>query len=145
MTLTGTYSRSLDEKHRLAVPKRLREKFSAKELTSLHVAPGTDLSLALYSPAAFDNLAERLSEKSPNRKERQNYIRLFYSQAEEVELDSQGRIRIPERLVDFARLEHDVMLLGVQDHAEIWNPALWDEFVARNGPEFDELATRAFE
>lgn len=145
MALTGTYSRTLDGKHRLAIPKRLREDFQEPDLTLLYIAPGTDKSLALYAPAAFKALAHRLEERSSNRAEARNYFRLFYSRAEGVDLDSQGRIRIPDRLVSFAQLEHEVVLLGVHDHAEIWSRTLWEEFLARTAPDFDKLAEEAFE
>lgn len=145
MALTGTYSRTLDEKQRLAVPKRLREEFGEEDLTHLFVAPGTDRSLSLYSPAAFEKLAQRLEEKSSSRAEVRNYLRLFYARAEKVELDGQGRIRIPERLVVFSQLDREVMLLGVHDHAEIWARSLWVEFLERHGPDFDDMAGHAFE
>ncbi|MEX0702827.1 MAG: division/cell wall cluster transcriptional repressor MraZ [Planctomycetales bacterium] len=145
MTLTGTYSRALDEKQRLAVPKRLREQFGAEQIDSLYVAPGTDKSLSLYSPAAFEELARKLAQQSPNRAEVRNYLRLFYSQAESVPVDGQGRIRIPERLVAFAGLQKEIMLLGVQDHAEVWDREHWERFVAANEPGFDDMASRAFE
>jgi len=145
MTLTGTYTRNLDEKHRLAVPKRLREQFAQGKLSSLFVAPGTEHSLALYSPQAFEKLAHRLAERTSNRVEFRNYLRLFYARAEEVSLDGQGRIRIPDRLVELAQLKHDVVLLGVHDHAEIWDKGFWEQFLTQHGPEFDEMATQAFE
>ena len=53
-----------------------------------------------------------------------NYLRLYYSQAERVEIDGQGRIRLPERLVEFAQLRQEVVLLGVHDHIEIWDSAV---------------------
>jgi len=145
MTLTGTYTRNLDEKDRLAVPKRLREQFTDEKLTSLYVAPGTEKSLALYSPSAFESLAERLAQRTSNRAEVRNYLRLFYARAERVSLDSQGRIRIPERLVEFAELHHDLVLLGVHDHAEIWDRDLWESFLQEHRSNFDDMATQAFE
>ncbi|MCC7424262.1 MAG: division/cell wall cluster transcriptional repressor MraZ [Planctomycetaceae bacterium] len=145
MPLTGTYERNLDDKQRLAVPKRLKEQFGEGELTSLFVAPGTEKSLFLYSPQAFNTLAAKLSEKATNRVEIRNYLRLFYAQAEEVPLDSQGRIRVPERLVAFAELKKDLVLLGVHDHAEIWDKDVWSQFLATSGAQFDQLATQAFQ
>jgi MraZ protein len=145
MTLTGTYSRSLDDKRRLAVPKRLREEFGSEEPPCLYVAPGTDRSLALYAPAAFERLAEKLANQSTNRLDVRTYLRLFYARAEKVDLDGQGRIRIPDRLADFAQLERDIVLLGVHDHAEIWNSALWDAFLEQHSADFDEVAAQAFE
>ena len=135
----------MDDKQRLAVPKRLRDEFAEEKLTELYVAPGTEKSLALYAPAAFARLAELLAERSSNRAEVRNYLRLFYARAEKVSLDSQGRIRIPERLVEHAQLKRDIVLLGVHDHAEIWDVTQWDEFVARHGASFDDMATHAFE
>jgi MraZ protein len=70
---------------------------------------------------------------------------LFYSWAERVELDAQGRIRIPERLVKFAGLSRDIVLVGVHDHAEIWDAAAWEKFLGATGTAFDEIATQAFE
>src|SRR5882762_1487597 len=145
MALSGTYTRSLDEKQRLAVPKRLCEEFQEPELNNLHVAPGTDKSLVLYSPAGFEKLARKIARLPSNRVEVRNYKRLFYSWAERVELDAQGRIRIPERLVDFAGLSRDVVLAGVHDHAEIWDAAAWETFMNATGAAFDEIATQAFE
>jgi MraZ protein len=145
MPLTGTYERNLDDKQRLAVPKRLKEQFGEGELTSLFVAPGTEKSLFLYSPQAFNTLAAKLSEKATNRVEIRNYLRLFYAQAEEVPLDSQGRIRVPERLVAFAELKKDLVLLGVHDHAEIWDKDVWSRFLTTSGAQFDQLATQAFQ
>ena len=144
MTLTGTYARNLDEKQRLAIPKRMREQLG-EDVDRLYVAPGTERSLSLYSPQAFEDLAQRLARQSPNRAEVRNYLRLFYSRAEEVTFDRQGRIRISERLVDFAQLKHDIVLLGVHDHAEVWDRVLWDEFSNAQGARFDEMASKAFE
>lgn len=145
MALSGTYTRSLDEKQRLAVPKRLCEDFGEADLKSFFIAPGTEKSLVLYSATGFERLARRISKQSSNRTEVRNYKRLFYSRAERVELDAQGRIRIPERLVEFAGLSRDIVLVGVHDHAEIWDGPAWEKFLNAEGPAFDQMATGLFE
>jgi len=139
MALTGTYLRTLDDKRRVAVPKRLRDDFGEANLEFLYIAPGTEKSLVLYAPKAFEHLAARLADKASH----QNFLRLFYSSSERVDLDGQGRIRIPDRLADYADLSHEAYLLGVQDHAELWDKSSWDQFVARTTPEFDHLAVQA--
>jgi MraZ protein len=145
MPLTGTYQRTLDDKQRLAVPKRLRDQFGEGELTSLYIAPGTEKSLELYSPQAFESLAKKMAERTTNRADVRNYLRMFYSQADEVSLDGQGRILIPDRLMEFARLKREAVLLGVHDHAELWDRELWDEFLRTHGARYDDMATQAFE
>ena len=145
MALTGTYERNLDEKHRLAIPRRLLDEYGTADLASLYIAPGTDQSLSLYSPVGFDRLARKIARQAPTRAEVRDYVRLFYARAEKVDLDSQSRIRIPDRLVEFAGLNRDVVLLGVNDHAELWDASRWLNFVSAKNAAFDEMATKAFE
>jgi len=145
MPITGTHKRTLDDSNRFAVPKKMREQFSNKKLSSLFITTETEKSLGLYSPEAFEQLAGRLANQSTNRIKQQNFLRMFYSRAEEVSIDSQGRVRIPDRLVDFSQLDGEIYLLGVHDHAEIWSSAAWENFMANNQENYDDLATIAFE
>ncbi len=142
MALTGTWPRSLDDKGRLAVPKRMRDDLGGETLTELFVAPWTEKSLALFTPAAFEKLAERFREKTANAGVR-DYMRLFYARAERVDVDAQSRIRIPDRLKEFAELNRDVVLLGVNDHVELWDQARWDSYVSDLNPQFDVIAEQA--
>jgi MraZ protein len=139
MALTGTYLRTLDEKKRVAVPKRLKDDFGETDLSCLMIAPGTEKSLVVYSLQGFEAFAAKLVAGGSH----QNYLRLFYSTAERVDLDGQGRMRIPDRLADYAGLKREAYLLGVQDHAELWDKDAWDSFVATHTPAFDELAVKA--
>lgn len=141
MALTGTYLRNVDDKGRIAFPKRLRDDFSEPAMDCLFVAPGTERSLFVYGPQAFQNLANRLAQRSGH----QDFLRLFYSSAERLDLDGQSRIRLSDRLAAHAGLSKEVYLLGVQDHAEIWDKATWEEFSARTIPTFDQLAREAFQ
>ncbi|MBL8851210.1 MAG: cell division protein [Planctomycetaceae bacterium] len=143
MALTGTYQRTLDDKQRLAIPKRLRDAMGEAELQELYIAPEVGRALSVFSPRAFERRAARIEELSTGRSGVVNYLRLYYSQAERVEIDAQGRIRLPERLVEFAQLQEDVVLLGVHDHIEIWDSALWNDFLKEHSLEFDRLAREA--
>lgn len=145
MTLTGTWPRSLDEKGRLAVPARVRSDLGGESLKSLYVAPWTDRSLAIFTPAAFGALAARMSDRSATKLDVRSYMRLFYGRAERLDLDAQGRLRIPERLKDLAELQRDVVLLGVSDHLELWDRQRWDSYVAKLSPQFDAIAEQAYE
>ena len=148
MALTGTYNRTLDEKQRVAIPKPLREAFAAdngESVSFVYIAPGNDTSLAIYTEKSFQALATRLAEKSTGRADIRTYLRLFYARAERVDIDSQGRIRIPERLVDLGKLEHQVVMLGVHDHAEIWDQNLWQSYLNRFTDEFDQMTGSVFE
>jgi MraZ protein len=141
MLLTGTYERSLDDKLRLPLPKPLREVL--KEEKQLFVTPGTDGSLSLFSGQAFTELAQKLAARSPTGQEVRAFSRLLYAQSHAVEIDSQGRIRLPAELARLASLENDVLLIGVGDRVELWNKSRWEHYLAELQPRYDQLAENA--
>ena len=145
MALTGTYERSLDDKLRLASPRQLRDGFREADSEELFVAPGNEGCLSIYSKAGFEAFATKMATISTGRVQVRNFLRLYYSQAECVQVDKQSRIRIPERLVKMAELKHNVVLIGVHDHLEIWDKERWDLFLSQNGSQFDALTAEALD
>jgi MraZ protein len=90
-------------------------------------------------------MAERLAAASPNGQDVRAFGRLFYAKAQAVEIDRQGRIRIPPELAQLAGLTNEAVLLGVQDHLELWDKARWSAYVDERQVRFDEIAEAAFE
>jgi MraZ protein len=141
MFLTGTYPRTLDDKKRMALPKRVRELL--QEPATLFVTPGPDQSLRVYTEAALQRLAEKL-EQTPARPETRVFERLHFAQTEAIDVDRSGRILIPDRLLQFAGLRHDVVMIGVRDHLELWDAERWQDYLAQNAPRFDTVSEAAF-
>ena len=141
MLFTGTYPRTLDDKKRLALPKRVRELL--KEPATLFVTPGPDQSLRVYTEEALRRLAEKL-EQGPAKPETRVFERLHFAQTEAIDVDRSGRILIPDRLLQFAGLRHDVVMIGVRDHLELWDAERWRDYLAQNAPRFDSVAEAAF-
>jgi MraZ protein len=144
MLLTGVFNRSIDQKHRIAIPRRLREVLEVGGREAIYIAPGTDQTLAIYAEDAFARLAERLAQASPTRQDVRTFSRLFYARAQRVEFDSQGRMRIPPELAELAGLEKEVVLLGVQDHVELCAAARWKSYLAEKQGQYDQIAETAF-
>ena len=146
MLLTGQFKRSIDDKLRLAIPKRFRDGFSATKdnvPTVLFIAPGTDGSLSLYTEEAFTRLADQLDARPSTSKEVRAFSRLFFSRAESLELDKQGRIRIPSDLAKLAELRDEAMLIGVRDRMEIWDLERWNRYIKETEANYDNLAEQA--
>lgn len=139
--LTGQFRRSLDDKFRVPVPKPLREELGE---TPLFVTQGFDGCLSLYPEGEFAKIADRLASQSPASQANRDYSRLFFSQAERLTIDGQGRIRLPASLVAWARLTGEIVLVGVRDHLELWQGEAWDAYVGRRDAQFDSLAELAF-
>jgi MraZ protein len=144
MLLTGTFARAIDDKLRVAIPKSLRESLECPAGGSLYIGPGTDGSLAIYTEGALEHWGKRLELAPPTQRNVRAFIRLFYAQSQRVELDRQGRIRIPAELAALARLGKDAVLLGVQDHLELWAADQWRTYSAQMQARYDEIAEAAF-
>jgi len=144
MLLTGAFSRAIDEKLRIAIPKPLREALGPLAKGALYVAPGTDGSLAMYTEDALARLVDRLAQSSPNAQDVRAFSRLFYARAQAVELDSQGRVRIPPELAQLGGLTKEAVLIGVQDHLELWDRGRWEQYVAQKQAHYDQIAEAAF-
>lgn len=169
MLLTGTFPRTVDDKQRLAIPKRLRDALTVSDVSLsqsgvgaapqtiegtsdessspcvLYAAPGTDGSLALYTEESFARLGAQLAASPPTGQDVRAFSRLFYSQAERLELDRQGRIRIPVELAKLANIQKEVVLVGVGDHLELWDKGRWEAYVEQQQAQYDQLAERAFQ
>jgi MraZ protein len=144
MLLTGTFVRTVDEKLRVAIPKSLKAALEEAGEGPLYMTPGTDGSLAVYPQQALSSLAERLAAASPAGQDVRAFSRMFYSRAQSVEIDGQGRIRIPPELATLASIEKDAVLVGVQDHLELWDRRRWETYLAEKQPHFDQIAEAAF-
>src|SRR3989442_12122334 len=103
MLLTGTHPRTLDEKKRLTLPKRVREQLG--EIEKLFVTPGPDQCLWLYSQERLERLAQKLDEAPATNKEVRAFQVLFFGRTEEARVDGHGRILMPDRLVQFPGLQ----------------------------------------
>jgi MraZ protein len=143
MLLTGTHPRTLDGKKRLALPKRVREQLG--EPATVFVTPGPDQCLWLYTQAGLERLAEKLDQAPAADAEARVFRRLYFAQTEAVDLDRTGRILIPERLLQFAGVTHEAVLIGVRDHLELWDAQRWQQYLAQNAPRFDAVAEGAFQ
>jgi MraZ protein len=142
MLLTGSHPRTLDDKKRLTLPKRVREQLG--EPSTLFVTPGPDQSLWLYTQAELERLAERLDQTPATDSEARVFRRLYFAQTESIDLDRSGRVLVPDRLLQFAGVEQEVVLIGVRDHLELWDAKRWQQYVEQNAPRFDAVAEKAF-
>ncbi len=142
MLLTGTHPRTLDEKNRVALPKRIREQLGAAQ--QLFVTPGPDACLWIFDQENLESLSAKLDRAPAADIEARVFRRLFFAQMEAVDVDKTGRILIPDRLVQFGKLGKDVVMLGVRDHLELWDAGSWATYLEEKGPKFDQAAEGAF-
>tara|TARA_B100001059_G_scaffold91276_1_gene90179 strand:+ start:82557 stop:83030 length:474 start_codon:yes stop_codon:yes gene_type:complete len=141
---TGEYEHTIDAKHRVAIPSEIRSRLDpARHGCAFYLAPGTDASLWLWPEKTFEKLASTSEQSLLPDEDLAEFEELLYSQSAWVEPDKSGRIRIPERLLNLAGLESNVVILGVKDHLELRDPEAWarrrDEKLAKQS----EIVMRA--
>jgi MraZ protein len=139
--LIGEYKHTLDPKKRLSLPSKWR-----KELGStLIVTRGLDNCLFVYPQAEWEKITEKIGNLPLGSADTRGFNRFFLSGAVEVEVDSVGRILVPDFLKDFAKLDSKVVLAGIHDRVEIWDDNRWTEYKARIEMQADSLAEKLSE
>ena len=134
--LRGTFTHALDPKGRIIIPSRLREELGE----SFVLAKGVEHCISLYPPEAWENFTEQLEHlpkisSEPARRLR----RFFYGNSMDAEIDKQGRLLIPQSLRNYAELKKDVTLVGVEDHVEVWDTDLWNDYNRKTEEDVDTL------
>lgn len=136
--LIGEYTHILDSKKRLAVPSKFRKEIGKKAV----ITRGLDLCLFVYPWSEWEMVAKNLSNLTVGQADTRSFVRLFLAGAAEVEIDSLGRILIPEYLKSYAQLEDKVVIAGVYKRLEIWNEVHWNEYRSRVEKQTDMLAEK---
>ena len=116
--MTGQYQHSIDAKGRVFIPAKLREELGE----TFYVTMGMDSCLSVYSDASWAKFTEKF-ESLPYTKTKA--MRPLFANAAKCEPDSQGRILLPQKLRAYAGLDKDVVIIGVNDRAEIWSADAW--------------------
>ena len=117
--MTGTYEHSIDAKGRLFIPAKLREELGV----TFYLAMGVDECLAIYPQETWNRFTEKFASLPMSQSAA---MRPLFANASKCELDSQGRIVIPQKLRKSAGLEKDAVISGVNDRAEIWSAETWN-------------------
>lgn len=136
--LLGEYTHTLDPKKRLSLPAKFRQEMGRKVVLTY----GLDKCLALYSEKEWEKIAEKLASLPTGQADNRSFNRLMLAGASEVEVDSLGRILVPDFLKDFASLSTKVVVTGVHSRVEIWNEERWVEYKAKIVGQADTLAEK---
>lgn len=137
----GEYSHNLDDKGRLAVPKKFRAALSRGAV----VTRGLDNCLFLYTKAEWQKLAEKLAALPFAQANTRAFARLMLAGAMDVSLDKQGRVVLPDYLRTYAALSKEVVVAGLYNRLELWDASAWQSYTCRAEKESAEIAERMSE
>ncbi len=136
--LIGEYKHTLDPKKRLSLPSKWRQELGK----TLIVTRGLDNCLFVYPQQEWAKITEKIGQLPLGSADTRSFNRFFLSGAVEVEVDSVGRILIPDFLKEFAKLDAKVVLAGIHDRVEIWDEKRWMEYTQEIEAKADSLAEK---
>lgn len=126
--LIGEYIHTIDEKNRVSLPVKFRKEMGKKII----ITPGLDNCLFIFTTKEWEKVSNRLSSGDTDlsflSSDQRTFNRNMFGQASDVEVDTIGRILIPDYLKEKIKITGKVALIGVQDRVEVWNEKSWSQF-----------------
>lgn len=138
--LIGEYRHTIDDKKRLSLPAKFRRETGKKVV----ITSGLDSCLFIFTMDSWEEITKRLSssDSSMLSADVRSFNRYLLGGAVEVEVDSLGRMLIPEYLISRAKLGKNVVIVGVRERAEIWDEARWDAYRAEIEAKANDLSEK---
>lgn len=138
----GEFEHQLDRKSRLILPARIRQTAKNNYIEKFYLTRGLDKCLFMFPEEEWKNQEKKFKSMSFTKSESRRFNRLYFSGAQEIVADKQGRILIPQYLREFASIKKDVIVVGVSNRIEIWDRNLWFEFYNTSKDSFEEISEK---
>lgn len=138
MFFIGTYNHNLDEKNRVTLPSKLREKLGS----TIYITLGLDKCLAIYPEETYMEIATTLSKASSLHDDNRGYKRTFFANSYECDIDKQGRIQLAKELCEKCFIKKEIVIIGVDDHVEVWDKESFKQMSEENDKNYETNASR---
>ncbi|HXH03171.1 MAG TPA: division/cell wall cluster transcriptional repressor MraZ [Candidatus Competibacteraceae bacterium] len=140
LSLLGEFECKLDAKSRIVLPAALRKQLPAAEQERFVVNRGFEQHLVLYPASVWQRVAAEIEKLNLYVKKNRDFARYFFRGATPLELDGAGRLLLPRRLLDYAGIQEDVILLAYAERIEVWDPLIYDRVLGSEPEDFAALA-----
>jgi len=136
--LLGEFRHNLDDKGRIALPAKFREKLQSGAI----ITRGLDHCLFVFGVNEWDGLVQKLVALPLAQSDSRAFARLMLAGASDVKYDAQGRILIPDSLREYAHLKKQVVVTGMYTRVELWDEEEWDKYKSKTESAADEIAEK---
>ena len=145
MIYSGKYELTVDPKNRLSIPASIRSAMDPDQDGSrFYLVPGSRRgTLELYADRYFERYAERYHASLEANEEKEDFEQIFYAMATQMDVDKQGRVVLPQRILDYAGISKKVTLAGQRDHLVLWNRNDFQAFMDSNWTRYPDLLRQA--
>ena len=146
MSFTGEFYNTIDQKNRFSIPAKYRKSLSLTNDKTFVLTRGFDSCLFLYPLNEWKLVENQLSSLSSIRGKHRNFVRSIVRYANYVKYDSQGRIQIPDSLLNYANIKRNIAVIGVIKKIELWDRETLDKYEKNKenftDNDFDELSNQ---
>lgn len=139
---TGEFECKMDAKGRLTLPSKVKSKLPEVSGNQLVLSRGLEPCLVLYPLVEYRKIYSRIASMNEFEEENRQLQRNFFRRINEVELDSAGRLLIPKSMSKYAKLEKEIILVGMGNRLELWDPSQYEDFIINDNAEFSKLAQK---
>jgi MraZ protein len=140
----GSYSYAVDAKGRINIPARLRKSVTPEANDTFVITRGFEQCLFIYPLDEWTKLEQSIRQLSSSNSEHRFFTRMLLQYATECQPDAQSRISIPKELLQFARITGQVLILGVLERIEVWNPEIHQVYLQSQKESYEDVAQKVF-
>lgn len=139
---SGEYECKLDAKGRIVLPARIKSSLPEASGDAIVVTRGFEPCLVVYPMLEWKKVFSKVAGLNEFQEEYRNFQRNFLRGNTEMELDSNGRFILPRTMLKHASIDKDVIVVGMGNRIEIWNPDQYEAFLIKDSKEFSKLAEK---
>ena len=136
--LVGEFQHTIDNKGRVIMPAKFRDYLGDRFV----ITKGLDNCLFVYPQEEWGVVVEKLRQLSFTKADARALSRFFFSGADEVEMDKQGRVLLAPNLREYAGLEREIMVIGVSSRVEIWDREKWLSYSEQASSDYESIAEK---
>lgn len=141
----GEYRHNIDNKGRLIIPAKFRMVLKDKYIEKFYVTRGLERCLFVFTENDWNYLEQKFKSLPLTQATARAFSRLLFSGAYEATCDKQGRILIPNHLLQYAHITKEVLIIGVSNRIEIWDTKTWDDFSKVSINDYERIAEELVE
>jgi MraZ protein len=140
----GEAQTAVDDKGRITVSRRFRETMNVLGHNLWYMTRGYDGSIFLFPRQEWEKIRAEARTRSTMDAKAIDFRRMFFGSVAEVQPDGQGRLLVPLHLREYASLDKEAVLIGVDDHLELWSKEAWRAFQDGNESSYKNMAAELF-
>ncbi len=136
----GQETYSIDTRGRVNVPAKMRKSISPDANNTFTVTRGQETCIVAYPLDEWKKYEEKFENLNQYDKKNRFFLRMILMWSEEVSLDAQQRIGIPKKLLEYAGIDKKVLIVGVGDHIELWDPDAYEKYIEGFDESYEDIA-----